>query len=122
MHLSLSSGESGTSNSLSGGFNSILFRAVDTALVESLGDSAAKAVKFYIQVPMIAKDTGAFRAQLRRLFSGSEAGSKLIEDRIMKSLQTLLNQSRLDAGRGEWSSSSDLGPFIDECRNKFIIA
>jgi hypothetical protein len=107
---------------MGGGFNSILLRAVDNALVDTIGESAAKAVKFYVEVSVITKDPESFKAQLEKLFSGSDAGSKLIEEKIMETLASLLKQSHsLTVSVDKWKDA-DLRQFIEECKRQFILS
>jgi hypothetical protein len=71
-----------------GGFNSLLLKAVDSALADTMGESAAKAVKLYVEISVITKDPDQFKAGLEKLFSSSEVGSKLLEDKIMQTFAT----------------------------------
>jgi hypothetical protein len=65
-----------------GEFNSLLLQAVDSALVDSLGDYTTKAVKLRVEVSVLTKDPDQFRAQLEKLFAGSELGTKFLEGKI----------------------------------------
>jgi hypothetical protein len=103
-------------------FNSLLVRAVDTALVECIGDSATKAVKVCIEVSVITKDPDQFKAQLEKLFSGSETGSKLLEDKIMRTLAGLLNQSHAVSLSVDDLKEDDLRQFIEDCKTQLQIS
>jgi len=105
----------------SGGFNSLLLRAVDTGLVGTLGESAAKAVKFYIDVSAITKEPDDFKAQLDNLFSGSGAGSKLIEGRIRKALAEEMSEVRSISVSQQSAESQSLSQFIENCKRQYII-
>ena len=110
-------------SSNSGGFNSILLRAVDSALVGAIGDSAAKAIKFYVEVSVITQDPDTFKAQLENVFSGSEAGPKLIEDKIVQTLIALLNQTHaVSVSIEKWQNAKDLRDFINDCRKQFLVS
>ena len=107
-------------NQEGGGFNTVLLRAVDTALVQTVGESAAKAVKFYVEVSVITKDPESFEAQLKKLFSGSDAGSKLIEERIVKALVVQLQQAHsVSISMDKWRDE-DLKQFIDYCKVRYV--
>src|ERR1700730_14620773 len=105
-----------------GGFNSLLLWAVDSALVSTMGESAAVAMKFYLQVPLITKDPEAFSKQLERFFRGSEAGSKLIETKIKKNLATLMMQTHSVSVSTDKLEQRDLGQFIESCKSEFLLA
>jgi hypothetical protein len=105
-----------------GGFNSILLRAVDSALISTMGESAAIALKFYLQIPIITKDPEAFSRQLEKFFKGSEAGSRLIETKIKKNLATLMMQTHSVSVSTDKLEQRDLGQFIDSCKSEFLLA
>jgi hypothetical protein len=105
-----------------GGFNSLLLRAVDSALVGAIGESAATAMKFYLQISVITKDPEAFSRQLEKFFSGSEAGSRLIESRIKKNLATLMMQNRSVSVSTDKLEQRALGQFIESCKSEFLLA
>ncbi|MDA4131044.1 MAG: hypothetical protein OK457_09760 [Thaumarchaeota archaeon] len=104
-----------------GGFNSLLLSAVDSALISTMGESAAAAIKFYLQVQMITKDPDAFRRQLEKFFSGSEAGSRLIESKIKRNLATLMMQTHSVSVSTDKLDDRDLKQFIDSCKSEFLL-
>jgi hypothetical protein len=105
-----------------GGFNSLLLRAVDSALVSTIGESAATAMKFYLQIPIITKDPEAFSRQLGKFFSGSEAGSRLIESKIKRNLATLMMQTHSVSVSTDKLDQRELGQFIENCKSEFLLA
>src|ERR1700730_950281 len=105
-----------------GGFNSLLLRAVDSALVSTIGESAAIAMKFYLQIPIITKDPEAFSRQLEKFFSGSEAGSRLIESKIKRNLATLMMQTHSVSVSTDRLDQRELGQFIESCKSEFLLA
>ncbi len=105
-----------------GGFNSLLLTAVDSALVSTIGDSAATAIKFYLQVSMITKDPDGFSRQLEKFFKGSEAGSKLIESKIKKNLATLMMQTHSVSVPTSNLDERALSQFIDSCKSQFLVS
>ncbi|MFI5421516.1 MAG: hypothetical protein ACHQ1H_11165 [Nitrososphaerales archaeon] len=104
-----------------GGFNSLLMTAVDSALVSTMGESAAAAMKFYLQVSMITKDPDGFSRQLERFFKGSEAGSRLIESKIKKNLATLMMQTHSVSVSTNNLDERALAQFIDSCKGQFLL-
>ena len=100
----------------------MLLRAVDSALVSTMGESAAIAMKFYLQIPIITKDPEAFSRQLEKFFSGSEAGSRLIETKIKKNLATLMMQTHSVSVSTDKLEQRDLGQFIESCKSEFLLA
>jgi len=109
-------------NPSAGGFNSMLMKSVDIALTAALGDSAAKAVKFYVDVSTITKEPDTFKKQLDKLFSASGAGSQLIEVKIMESMALLLKQSRSISVPTGNLETQDLKRFIEKCKRQFLLA
>ena len=105
-----------------GGFNSLLLQAVDAALISTLGESAAMAMKFYLEVSMITKDPDGFVRQLEKFFSGSEAGSRLIEGKIKRNLATLIMQAHSVSISEKELDNEDLRQAIDSCRSEFLIS
>ena len=96
--------------------------AVDSALVSTIGDSAATAIKFYLQISMITKDPEGFSRQLEKFFKGSEAGSRLIESKIKKNLATLMMQTLSVSVPTNNLDERALARFIDSCRTQFLLA
>jgi hypothetical protein len=105
-----------------GGFNSLLLMAVDSALISTMGESATAAMKFYLQISIITKDPEAFTRQLEKFFSGSQAGSKLIETKIKKNLAILMMQTHSVSVSTDKLEQRDLGQFIDGCKSEFLLA
>ncbi len=99
-------------------FDAILLRAIDQALVNALGDSAAKAVKFYVDTSVILKDPRAFEELMEKLFSGSNAGSRLIEENIRKSLTESLNENFSIKIPTEELKGKEFKQFVQHCRKK----
>jgi len=98
-------------------FDGLLIKATDRALVSTMGEPVARAIKFYLDVGMISKDIDSFRRQLNRFFAGSAAGSKLVEDKIMRNLAELMGaRSALIPAE----SMADLKSFIENCRAEYI--
>ena len=99
-------------------FDEILLRALDSALINALGESAAKAVKFYVDTSVIIKDPQVFEELLMKLFSGSNAGSRIIEENIRDSLLRLLEERfsiKLLVGKDK---DKGFRQFILDCRAK----
>ena len=93
-------------------FDSLLVKATDGALISTMGVPVAQAMKFYLDVRLISKDIDSFRRQLGRFFAGSQTGSKLVEDKIMRNLAELMGaQSALIPKE----SLTDLKSFVDNC-------
>ena len=104
----------------------MLMKAVDAALEEALGSSAAKALKFYVDTSQVARDPLGFSMQLRKIFSGSEEGAKLIEEKISISLVRIMAQFSKPVNVPKIDkSSADIGSFesfINQCRSQFLIS
>jgi hypothetical protein len=101
-------------------FNGILLKAVDGALAESIGESASRVVKLSVEVSVITRNPDDFKAQLERLFSGSDEGPKIIEEKIMIALTSLLKQSSsVIVSIDKWKDT-DLRQFVQDCKDQFI--
>lgn len=104
-------------------FNSMLFRAVEIALSETVGDSAAKAIGFYVQASLIAKSPDGYSAQLREIFStsGSDDGPKMIEERIASTLSKLVDGREIDVSKF-LGGGANFGELIEECKKNYLKA
>lgn len=103
-----------------GSFDSILLKAVDVALSNTLGGSGAYAVKFYVDTSAILKNPEAFQESLRKLFKGSEYGPKLLEQKIRESLMDYLQQLDLSLIRDESMEKRSLRQFIMTCKSEYL--
>jgi hypothetical protein len=98
-------------------FERLLLEATDGALVTTMGEPVARAMKFYLDVGMISKDIDSFRRQLKKFFAGSAAGSKLVEDKIMRNLADLMGAS---SALIPAESMADLKSFVENCRAEYV--
>ncbi len=105
-------------------FESILMQAVDLALVSTLGDSAAAAVKFYVDTSLICRAPFLFEQSLERLFGSSQKGQQLLEEKIRSFVVDLLaRQYSVHISTEEWSRkqvAKSFAEFIVACRREFI--
>jgi hypothetical protein len=93
-------------------FSMVLLKAVDRALVESLGTTSAAVVKFYVDTTTIVKKPSAFLELLRRYFKGAENGPEILEKKIRWTLADCL-QIQID----DTMPTIPLTAFIDRCKN-----
>ena len=98
-------------------FDGLLIKATDRALVSTMGEPVARAIKYYLDVGMISKDIDSFRRQLNKFFAGSAAGSKLVEDKIMRNLADLMGAS---SALIPAESMADLKSFVENCRAEYV--
>jgi hypothetical protein len=101
-----------------GEFNTLLFSAVDRALVESMGESVSTAIKACLQISTIAVDPNGFSEKLAR-FTG---GTKLIERKIMRNLEVMISERSARPIDPTRSEHQDLGGFIETCRGQYGLA
>jgi hypothetical protein len=105
------------------GFNGILLKAVDIALTETMGDSGGRALRFYLDPSVLLKDPELYSLQLRKIFSGSEAGAQMIEKRISTILTKLVLQ-RIGSGKIQETADKETQDFrtsIEECKKEFLL-
>ena len=108
------------------GFNEILFKAVDAALNETVGQSGAKALKFYLDSSLIVKNPDYYSQQLRKIFTGSEAGAQIVEKRITRNLSRLIAEKREPAKSASQpnyqpvSESMSFRDSIEACRSSYL--
>jgi hypothetical protein len=98
-------------------FNGLLIEAADDALVTTMGEPIARAMKFYLDVDMISKDIDSFRRQLNKFFAGSAGGSKLVEDKIMRNLAELMGAR---SALIPTENMTDLKSFVENCRAEYV--
>jgi hypothetical protein len=105
-------------------FEFVLMQAVDLALVHTLGDSAAAAVKFYVDTSLICRAPLLFEQSLAKLFGSSQKGQQLLEEKIRSFLVDLLaRQHSVHIPTEEWSHkqvAKSFAEFIVACRREFI--
>lgn len=112
------------------GFNEIVYRAVDSALNEMIGESGAKALKFYVDTSLIVKDPDYYSLQLRKIFNGSESGAQMLERRIAANLSKLVaertdpkNVDQRNRARPDLAKESfNFRDSIEESRSSFLLA
>jgi hypothetical protein len=80
-----------------------------------VGGPVATAIKFYMDVSLVSKDIDKFRVQLNRFV----AGSKLVEDKIIRNLAESLEAERALTLSPE--SVGDLKTFVENCRAEFSL-
>ncbi len=96
-------------------FDEILVRATDDALNTTVGGPVAKAIKFYMDLSLVSKDIDKFRWQLNKFV----AGSKLVEDKIIRNLAESLEVDRALAISSE--KTPDLKAFVENCRAEYSL-
>jgi hypothetical protein len=92
-------------------FSALLLKAVDRALVESLGAALTGVVKFYVDTTTILKDPAAFQELLRRYLKGSAQSSEVLENKIRWILGEYL-QIQIDQSMQTMAFPA----FINKCR------
>ena len=102
-------------------FNDIVLKAIDLGLVRALGESAAAAVKFYIDTSSVCEDPYLFENSLAKLFGSSEMGQKHVEDQIKNLLVELFaSECSLTIPVREWSrNEKSLHEFITACKREY---
>lgn len=102
-------------------FNEIVLKAIDLGLVKALGESAAAAVKFYVDTTSACEDPYLFENSLAKLFGSSEEGQKHVEDQIKNLLVELLaSECSLTIPVREWSrNEKPLHEFITACKREY---
>jgi hypothetical protein len=104
-------------------FDSLLLKAVDQALVNTVGESGATVIKFYTDFSIIVRSPEKFQQSLRKLFEGSEYAPRLLEEKIRRALADLLKdcvdpvQIRIE----EWKEKS-FRNFILACKRQFELS
>jgi hypothetical protein len=92
-------------------FDELLVEATDTALTTTVGESVAKAIKFYMDLSLVSKDIDRFRRQLNKFVPGS----KLLENQIKRNLAESLDADRTLV----ISTDADLKDFVESCRAEY---
>jgi hypothetical protein len=102
-------------------FDSLLLRALDDALVETVGESGAVAVKFYIDTSSLRLDPQRFEESLGKMFGRSNAGQELIKKKIKRVLARLLEEHySIKIPVEEWENGGKtFSQFILRCRAEY---
>lgn len=100
-------------------------KAVDLALVATLGESGATAVKFYVDTSLIYEDPSRFEESLSRLFGSSRKGLDLIEEKIQTYLQDLLaKEHSINVPRRESSTNPNSKltfiEYVRACKKEYV--
>lgn len=112
---------SGLLSSKNKGFDKILLEAVEKALVTILGESGATAIKFYADTSVIVRNPEEFQELLRKLFPGSDAASRLLEDKILRTLVDFLQSYSITIPTREWKDKA-FKQFILACKRQFEVS
>jgi hypothetical protein len=104
-------------------FDSILMKAVDMALVNTLGTSATAAIKFYVDTSLICQNPLLFEQSLNKIFGSSEKGQGILEEKIKQYLVEILEtQYSVNIPVEEWSTRQvgrSFSEFIKACKNVY---
>ena len=94
-----------------GGFPKLVLQSVDEGLAKVMGEDTAKAVKFYVDPSIAAKDPDRFITSIRKMFG---KGTQTIEMRILDSLYSKVGLKLTNL------EDSDFAQYVEEAKRQYV--